>query len=227
MVERFLAETAPKTTSAAPETEAVSTDADPDALLVARFRGGDERAGQELFEKYRDRAFRIAFRMSAGNREDALDMTQEAFLSAFRGLKRFKNESRFYTWFYRILVNTCLDARRRRSRWRAVFDRFVGKKEYPRDLADMERFPDPTRQEDPLEYASRKELQRDMDGALSQMSDQQRMVFTLKVFEEMTVPEIAELLNIAEGTVKSHLFRATRTMRHQLAHWADATEDTL
>lgn len=205
--------------------ERPSDGSDPDAILVSRIQKGDERAGRELFEKYRDRAFRIAFRMSAGNREDAMDLTQEAFLSTFRSLKNFKNESSFYTWFYRILINTCLDARRRKSRWRTVFGRLLGKKDDPAKTVDVDRFPDPGHTENPSEYVSRRELQRDMDGALKKMSDQQRMVFTLKIFEEMTIPEIAALLKIAEGTVKSHLFRATQMMRQHLAHWANAKED--
>ena len=89
--------------------------AEVDALLVERLKNGDRQASQELIQRYQEKAFAIAFRMLSGDREEALDLTQDAFLTALRKIDGFEGKSSFYTWFYRILINTCLDFLRRRS----------------------------------------------------------------------------------------------------------------
>lgn len=203
---------------------AVAGESATDAELVAQAGQGSDSAADRLFRRYRDRAFATALRMCAGNREEALDVTQDAFLAAFRNLKGFKGKSSFYTWFYRILVNTCLDSRRRRGRWKRLFVETVRGRQREKAPVDVDAFPDPEGGGNPLRQVRTRQLQRDVRETLAKMTDQQRMVFILKVFEEMRVPEIAQIMGIAEGTVKSHLFRATRVMRQHLAHWAEPEE---
>lgn len=194
---------------------------EPDALLVERLKNGDRQASEELIRRYQDRAFAVAFRMLSGDREEALDLTQEAFLTALRKIDGFEGNSSFYTWFYRILVNTCLDSLRRRKRWRRLLH-------FRRPTAQDTREPSETLAEvassepsaNPGAAVDARELQRDLRGALALLSDRQRMIFNLKVFEEMRIAEIARTMGLAEGTVKSHLFRATRIMRGALADWA-------
>ena len=194
---------------------------DPDALLVERLKNGDRQASDELIRRYQEKAFAVAFRMLSGDREEALDLTQDAFLTALRKIDGFKGRSSFYTWFYRILINTCLDFLRRRKRWRRLvfFRRPYSKdtREPSESFAEVVGYEPST---NPGAAVDARELQREVRGAMSLLSDRQRMIFNLKVFEEMRIAEIAQTMGLAEGTVKSHLFRATRIMRDALADWA-------
>jgi RNA polymerase sigma-70 factor (ECF subfamily) len=119
------------------------------------------------------------------------------------------------------VINTCIDARRRRSRWKEIF--FPGR--FDRDKAGAtdnspEEFADVNPGSDPLAAASGRQLQEDVKSALDKLSQRQRTIFQLKVFQEMSIAEIAETMGLAEGTVKSHLFRATRIVQKQLKGWA-------
>ncbi|MFZ0614121.1 MAG: RNA polymerase sigma factor [Desulfobacterales bacterium] len=193
----------------------------PDAILVDRLKGGDRQASEELIRRYQEKAFGVAFRMLSGDREEALDLTQEAFLTALRRIDTFEGKSSFYTWFYRILINTCLDCLRRRKRWRRLF---FFRKPNPDDTSRtsdaLEEAASTAPAANPGATVEAGELQRDLRGALALLSDRQRTIFKLKVFEEMRIAEIARTMGLAEGTVKSHLFRATRIMRDALADWS-------
>jgi len=198
---------------------------EPDAVLVARAREGDRWATDQLVRRYQDRAFAVACRMCAHDREEAKDLTQEAFLSALRNLKSFRGHSSFYTWFYRILVNTCLDARRRKIRWRRLFPLRRSKSESEgADDRRPEDGPDPDEAGNPVNTVQARELHRNLRKAMRRLTDRQRMAFQLKVYEEMTIGEIAQAMKLAEGSVKSHLFRATRVLREALADWADDSQ---
>ena len=159
--------------------------------------------------------------MLGGDAEEARDRTQDAFLQAFRSIKRFKGKSSFYTWLYRIVINTCIDARRRRSRWKEIFFpwRYDKDKEGAPDNS-LEEFADVSPGSDPLAATSGRQLEDDVKSALNKLSHRQRTIFQLKVFQEMSIAEIAETMELAEGTVKSHLFRATRIVQKQLKGWA-------
>ena len=92
-----------------------------DEELVARAQAGDQRAIGELLDRYQQKAYAIAYNMCSGDSEEAQDLTQEAFLRAIRNIKKFRKNSSFYTWFYRIVVNTCLDGIRRRRKRERLF----------------------------------------------------------------------------------------------------------
>ena len=92
-----------------------------DKELASRTREGDQVAAEELVRRYQQKAYAIAYHMCSGDSQEAEDLTQEAFFRAFRGIGKFRGESSFYTWFYRIVINTCLDGKRRRLRWERVF----------------------------------------------------------------------------------------------------------
>jgi RNA polymerase sigma-70 factor (ECF subfamily) len=195
--------------------------AEPDALLVERLKNGDRQASEELIQRYQEKAFAVAFRMLSGDREEALDLTQDAFLTALRKIDGFKGKSSFYTWFYRILINTCLDFLRRRKRWRRLlYFRRPNSKDTREPSETLAEVASSAPSANPGAAVDARELQRDVRGAMELLSDRQRMVFNLKVFEEMRIAEIAGTMGLAEGTVKSHLFRATRIMRDALADWA-------
>jgi RNA polymerase sigma-70 factor (ECF subfamily) len=192
-----------------------------DEELVAQAQEGDQRAIGELLDRYQQKAYAIAYNMCSGDSEEALDFTQEAFLKAIRNIKKFRKNSSFYTWFYRIIVNTCLDGiRRRRIRDRIFsFWRWGAQKgEFPKDI--REEPPDAEETSNPMTILSGKQLTRDVRKALMSLPDKQRIVFQLKVLNGMSIREIAQVMGSAEGTVKSHLFRATHFMRKTLEQWA-------
>ena len=190
-----------------------------DVDLVRRACEGDWRASERLILRHQDRAFAVAFRMCDGDREKALELTQEAFLAALKNLKKFKQKSSFYTWFYRILVNTVLDERRRFQRRRKLFFSWKpgGNAREDTGPADIESYPDAKA---PASAINAGELYGDIHNALKLLTNKQKMVFQLKAFEEMAISEIADVMGMAEGTVKSHLFRATRIMRDALSEWS-------
>ncbi len=192
-----------------------------DEELVRRARNDDPWAVEQLVIRYQKKIYAIAFQMMAGDAEEARDRTQDAFLQAFRKIKQFKGKSSFYTWLYRIVINTCIDARRRRRRWKEIFFpwRFEKNSEQAPE-SSLEEFPDTDRNSDPLATVSRRQLEDDVKRALNTLPARQRTIFQLKVFQEMSIAEIAESMDLAEGTVKTHLFRATRTVQKQLKGWA-------
>jgi RNA polymerase sigma-70 factor (ECF subfamily) len=205
---------APKDKGSVPETE-------PDTVLVDRLKNGDRQASEELIRRYQDKAYAVAYRMLTGDREAALDLTQEAFLNALRSIEKFEGRSSFYTWFYRILINTCLDSIRRRKRRRQFFFLRQSDDKNNRGPSDaIEQMANPQTGSTPGAVVTARELQREIRVAMGLLSVRQRMIFNLKVFEEMRISEIARIMGLAEGTVKSHLFRATRIMRDALADWS-------
>ena len=188
--------------------------------LVRRARENDPGAVDQLIRRYQKKVYSIAYQMSGADPEDARDCAQEALIQVFRNLARFEGRSRFSTWLYRVVVNTCLDARRRRRRWlQMIFTR----RSDQRDDADaaLDNLAAPEDATDPVANVSGEELKRDVTDAMRRLSDKQRTVFQLKVFQEMSIPEIAIATGMAEGTVKSHLFRATQSVRDQLRRWAE------
>ena len=194
-----------------------------DADLVARAQKEDPWATEQLVRRYQKKAYSIAYRMCDGDNEAAQELTQEAFLNALRNIKKFKGKSSFYTWFYRIVVNTCLDARRRNRRRDKVFSLWRPKRKDGEE-ADfkLEDQPDLDKRSDPVDTVQEKELKQDVQKVLGKLPEKQRVAFQLKVFQEMRISEIAEIMGSAEGTVKSHLFRATHTIRKALKGWVEA-----
>jgi RNA polymerase sigma-70 factor (ECF subfamily) len=192
-----------------------------DVELVARAQDGDQTAFEALVRQYQGKAYAIAYNMCSGDREEARELTQEAFLRAYRSLKNFRGKSSFYTWFYRILVNTCFDSRRRRSRLEKIFS-FWRRNKHEKVLSDEidAQYPDPKEYTNPMAALSNKQLAHEIKQALASLPEKQRVVFQLKVLHGMRIHEIAKIMGSAEGTVKSHLFRATHFMREALKEWA-------
>ncbi|MEJ5357395.1 MAG: sigma-70 family RNA polymerase sigma factor [Desulfobacterales bacterium] len=202
--------------------EAAPPETDED--LVDRVRRGDPRAADQLIRRYQNRVHRIVFPLCGFDAEEARDVVQEVFLQVFRSLPAFEGRSRFSTWLYRIAVNAAHDARRRRRRWRDVF--FGGRRGGESDEAEERDDPlasavAPEEETDPVFRIAAGELERAVRRAVGKLSRHQQTVFTLKVLQEMSLSEIAELTGMAEGTIKSHLFRATRSLRGQLGSLLD------
>ena len=200
----------------------VSNPVDKDEELVRRAQNDDPWAIEQLVLRYQKKVYQIAYQMLAGDEQEAQDLTQDTFLKAFRNIKRFKGNASFYTWLYRIVINTCLDARRRRRRWKEIF--FPWRLERPKEetcTSSLEDYPDPDKNANPLSMAGKRQLEQDLKKVMNTLSERQRDIFQLKIFHEMSIPEIAQMMNLAEGTVKTHLFRATQVIQKRLKGWTD------
>ena len=121
-----------------------------------------------------------------------------------------------------LYFNTCIDAQRRRKRWRQTFLPWrTAKTEKEEFNVNLEDYPDREENSNPLSRLTRQQLEIDVKKALTSLSEKQQTVFQLKVFQEMSIPEIAEIMGLAEGTVKTHLFRATQFIRNHLRKWVE------
>jgi RNA polymerase sigma-70 factor (ECF subfamily) len=190
-----------------------------DRELVARAQNSDQRAAEQLVQRYQQKAYAIAYHFTDGNVQDAEDLTQEAFLRAFQNLAKFRGDSSFFTWFYRILVNVCMDGRRRRARWQKIF--LPWQRESKDKGLSPEEKPDPEAHERSLKTLAEKELSRDIQDSLRSLPEKQRLAFQLKALHGMNIQEIARAMGTAEGTVKSHLFRATQFLREKFKDWEE------
>ena len=185
-----------------PTDRAVSAPGRDDQELVRRLRAGDERAFEELVETYRERVYRVAWRVVRDD-EVAEDVAQEAFIRVFRHVGRFQERSSLYTWIYRITVNIALN-RLRRDRFRNMVP-----------MGDLQ-WEDKSPHSDPSHAAMSGELAERVDAAVKALPDKQRAVFTLRFFEGLSHKEIAKVVGCSEGTSKANYFHAVRKLRKAL-----------
>ena len=176
-----------------------------DETLCQRIVEGDEAAFDLLVARYQGRAYRLAWSILR-DAEDARDVSQETFVRVYEMAGRFRGESRFSTWFYRILVNRCLDHRRRRRWWRQLVDTSDGE---GRPLLDRQ----PAPAHDPVADVDREQVTRRLWDAVEGLSPQQRAAVLLQVQEELSTAEIAAVLECSEVTVRVHLHRAVAALR--------------
>jgi len=180
---------------------------DPDRDLVVRWQQGDEAAFEELITRHERRVYRLLYRMM-GNREDAEDLTQETFLSLHRYGHRFRAEARFSTFVYRVAANAALNRRRSLGRGRARVEKLKHRQSAGDDLPSSPR--------DPEDSTLGAEISGHVRQALDQLSPSLRMPVVLYDIEGLAYGEIARVLGIAEGTVKSRIHRARLALRDLL-----------
>src|SRR5262245_4808592 len=179
-----------------------------DEALCRRVAQRDDGAFDLLVERYQQRAYRLAWSILR-DQEEARDLSQEAFIRLYDVAGSFRGTARFSTWFYRILVNLCLDARRKRRWWHLAaspVDREDGTSE-----SLVEQRPAPA--DDPVDTLAREEQMGRLWKAVEKLSPQQRAALMLQVQEELPTPEIAAVLKCSEATVRVHLHRALQTLR--------------
>jgi RNA polymerase sigma-70 factor (ECF subfamily) len=177
-----------------------------DEELVAAVQGGDSAAFDVLVRRWDRKIQGAAFRV-LGSDDEARDVSQEAFLKAFRGMRGFKREARFSSWLYQIAMNLCRDRlRRRRGREHVSLD----------DVVDSG---EPALRQRPaaLETLQARDVERAVAAAVDALSDEQREVVVLKEYEGLTFPEIANVLGVPLSTVKTRLYRALGQLRIELA----------
>jgi RNA polymerase sigma-70 factor (ECF subfamily) len=180
---------------------------DPDADLVVRWQSGDESAFEILVKRHEQRVFRLLFRMM-GNREEAEDVAQEAFLSLHRHGHRFRREARFSTFVYRVAANAALNRRRALGRSRNRVSELKVSQEAGFDL--------PTAPRDPEDAAAGSEAQQRVQSALLELPEDLRVAILLYDIEGQSYQEVARALGIPEGTVKSRIHRARNSLRELL-----------
>lgn len=184
------------------------TDSQTDLQLVRKVRNGDRAAFDLLVIKYQSRVASIISRYVYDSQE-VMDLSQETFIKAFRAIERFRGDSAFYTWLYRIAVNTAknyLEARGRRPQGSA-------------DAADAENFDDGGRLRDvasPERLMQREQLQRALSDAISELPEELRSAFLLREYDGLSYEDIARILECPIGTVRSRIFRARDAVDRQL-----------
>lgn len=183
-----------------------------DLELVRLAKKGSEESFERLVERYEKKVMSLAMRFSR-NQDDAKDIFQEVFIRAYRGIKKFEERSQFSTWLFRIATNVSLT--------------FVTKKGKNKMVSISENSDDDEENYKPEvvipasdnseKLVEGNEIKSRVNNAIENLSSQEKIVFTLRHFEELKLKEIAEIMNCAEGTVKKYLFTATRKMRVSLS----------
>jgi RNA polymerase sigma-70 factor (ECF subfamily) len=188
-----------------------------DAALVEQAQQGDMAAFARLVTKYQDRVYNVCWRL-CGQAEDARDLTQDAFIRALEAIQGFQARAGFYTWLYRIAVNVALSHRRKRrpqlqlARPDDPADVMIGSQ------ADgLMRATGEAQGNDPVRRASQHENQALVQRALEELEDAHRTVVVLRDIEGLDYAEIADVLEVSPGTVKSRLHRARMVLREKLA----------
>ncbi len=171
--------------------------------ILARARKGDIDAFEQLVTRYERRVYSVALRSSMSP-EDAADITQEVFLKAWKSIESFRGDSGFSTWLFRITVNMCVDHARRRQA-QPKTESLEYSEEPARQITDK----GPT----PEEHLDNSELGRELAEALGEVSEDHRRIVLLRDVSGLSYTEIADVLKISEGTVKSRLSRARLALR--------------
>lgn len=182
-----------------------------DQVLVERVLSGDNRAFEKLVEKYKKRIYYLAYKMTRDH-DSADELAQESFVKAYQALSRFKKGYNFYTWIYRICVNLCINFLKKEKN--SVSTEFISDKE----LLQFSK-----RVSNQLESMITSEQAAIVKQALETIPPDQKAVFILKTYENMTYEEMATVMNCSVGTVMSRLFRA----RHKLRGALEAAESEM
>jgi len=179
-----------------------------DGELVKRCQAGDASAFNDLVTKYRGKAFSMIYGM-VQNEQDAWDLAQEGFLKAWRSIHRFKGESSFYTWLYRIMTNVTIDSLRRKGvHGETEFDDAVR-------TADVDPASRTTPSAAPLPHRKleQNEIRERIGEAIAKLTSEHRAVIVMKELEDLQYNEIAEILGCSIGTVMSRLFYARKKLQ--------------
>lgn len=180
-----------------------------ESVLIQSVRKGDREALRILYDQNKQRIFALAYQYTK-NCEDAEDILQETFIKAFRSLCRFniQDGTHFSPWLYRIGINCSLDYLRRNKKRKDKNSKI--------ERGHLENISPENDYSDPVERRQKNEIREKIDQILNKLSGQQRMVFVLKHYQQLTIKEIAEYMNITEGGVKKQLFRAVSSIRESL-----------
>jgi RNA polymerase sigma-70 factor (ECF subfamily) len=193
-----------------------------DLTLVKRVRGGDQRAFKLLVERYQRKVYAVALGMLK-DKEEAMDVSQEAFVKVYKYLDHFKGDASFYTWLYRITVNICIDIIRKRAGagGEAVeFDETL-----PMDVSEANIGALGSRLgTNPQKSALRRELAEKIQEALAAVPEKHRAILLLREVEGMSYEDLSRTLDIPKGTVMSRLFHARAKVQKILSQYLELDE---
>jgi RNA polymerase sigma factor (sigma-70 family) len=193
------------------------TDAAPaDQELIARTLAGDGTAYGQIVERFQRKIYRVAFAIVRDEAE-ADTVTQDTFILAYTNLARFQGRSELETWLTRIAINRSRDSLRRR-RFVNLFSFDSESEERTAIIEPVDERPDPERE------IMGRQLRVAIERAERTLSAQQKVIFRLRHYEERSLEEIAEMLGLAAGTVRAHLFRAIHKVRKELGEWRSAKQ---
>ena len=181
-----------------------------DNQLIINAQQGDMSSFEELVYRYDRHVLNIA-KSFRNNDDDAKDIYQEVFMRVYRGLKNFQFKSEFSTWLFRVTTNVCITHQSRKKDHDSINKEIYGDDDSSITLADTL-----TDNKSTDELAVGKDISKYINKALDELPPQQKMVFTLKYFEEYKIREIEEMMQCSEGAVKKYLFTATHKMRDRL-----------
>jgi len=197
----------------------VATD---DLTLVKRVRSGDQRAFRTLVERYQRKIYSVALGMLK-DKEEAMDVSQEAFVKVYKYLDHFKGDASFYTWLYRITVNICIDVMRRRGSGRhehVEFDETVAANLDEANIGALGS----RLGTNPQKAALRKELAVKIQEALQEVPEKHRAILLLREVEGMSYEDLSRTLEIPKGTVMSRLFHARAKVQKILSEYLELDE---
>jgi len=189
-----------------------------DQRLVERVQGGDKRAFDVLVLKYQHKIVKLVMRY-VRDQAEALDVTQEAFIKAYRAIPKFRGDSAFYTWLYRIAINTAKNhivaMKRRPMEYDLDLQESGGYESHPqlRDLDSPERL------------VQRDELRETVQSAITTLPEELRTAIVLREVEGMSYEEIATAMNCPVGTVRSRIFRARDAIDKAIQNYNSGPED--
>jgi RNA polymerase sigma-70 factor (ECF subfamily) len=194
------------------QTEATAAQPDVSEVdLVKRCQAGNSEAFDELVTRYRTRVFGMIYNM-VHSEQDAWDLAQDSFVKAWKSIGRFRGQSSFYTWIYRIVMNVTIDwLRKKQVKSGTEFDDSIQLKEVEPGSRTV-----PQAEALPSEHMERTEIRGEIDKAIAQLSPEHRAVILMKEIEGMQYHEIAETLGCSIGTVMSRLFYARKKLQNLL-----------
>ena len=184
-----------------------------DTELVALAQKGSTNSFNKLVDKYHSRIYSLTYQMTS-NREDAEDLTQEIFIKAFEALPRFKGRSSFYTWLYRIGINKTINYRKKRNR-----NRPLSIDALDQDITYDEVYAELDSKDSPLRHIGLNELQVKLNEAMQKLSFKHRTVVVMHDIEGIPHDEIAKIVGVSVGTIRSRLFYARRQLQADLGEY--------
>jgi len=181
-----------------------------EALLIRKAQRGNVAAFEELVRQYENKVMSIILSM-LNDVEDARDVYQDVFLKVFLTIKKFRFQSKFYTWLFRVAVNTSINFRKKRTsqQSKSLVDYQEENKQYVEDIIQ-----DNT--ENPERRLLNVELSNNIRQSIDRLSPKQRTVFILRHYHDYKLSEIAEIMDCANGTVKNYLFRSVQKLKKDL-----------
>ncbi|UCG30063.1 MAG: sigma-70 family RNA polymerase sigma factor [candidate division WOR-3 bacterium] len=181
----------------------IGTQEETDEHLIHMSAKGDEHAFERIVHKYQLAVFNTIYRYT-GSREDVQDLAQEIFIKVWRNAAKFKGKAKFSTWLYRIVVNHCINYRRKRKQAHISLD----------EMTDKGQMPEALKVEPDWEQ---KRVVRSVRAAVDELPARQRLALILSQFEGKSYKEIAEIMKVSLSSVESLIFRARSALKHKLA----------